>query len=160
MNLPKMQPVSSSSVESIGYDENTESLFIKFLNGSVYEYKSVPKVVQEQLIVAPSIGSYLHKNIEGIFAFERIEEVIIFDGVEKKRRVPTIEPIVEIKEGPKGDQGEPGPEGPRGKIGLTGVKGDKGDKGEPGKDIKGEPGKDGIGGGTFTAQVGNIEEIK
>jgi len=67
-----MQPVSSSNVESIGYDENTESLFIRFLNGTLYEYKNVPKVIHEQLMAAPSIGSYLHRNVKGIFAYERI----------------------------------------------------------------------------------------
>jgi hypothetical protein len=72
MSLPEMIAVSSSNVESIGYDENIESLYVKFINGSIYEYKNVPKMVFEQLLFAPSIGSYMHRNIKGSFAYEKV----------------------------------------------------------------------------------------
>jgi hypothetical protein len=72
MELPEFIPVSSSNVESIGYSESTESLFVKFLNGSIYEYKNVPKMEYEQLMAAPSIGSYMHRNIKGSYTYERI----------------------------------------------------------------------------------------
>jgi hypothetical protein len=73
MELPEMQPVASSNVQSIGYDENTETLYIRFLNGSLYIYKNVPIMVYEQLLGAPSVGSYMHRNIKGVFPYERIE---------------------------------------------------------------------------------------
>ena len=72
MNLPEMQPVSSSNVDSVGYDENTETLYVQFLNGTIYEYKNVPIMVFEQLLSSPSIGSYMHRNIKGIFSYQRI----------------------------------------------------------------------------------------
>ena len=67
-----MIAVSSSNVESIGFDSSTETLFVRFLNGSLYEYKNVPIMVYEQLIAAPSIGSYMHRNIKGVYPVERI----------------------------------------------------------------------------------------
>ncbi len=72
MDLPEMQQVTSSNVESIGYDENSELLYVHFLNGSTYVYKNVPKVIYEQLINSPSIGSYMHRNIKGLFPCDRV----------------------------------------------------------------------------------------
>ncbi len=67
-----MIPVDSSNVAEIGYDDN-ETLYIKYLNGSLYIYKGVPLIEFEQLKVAPSIGSYLHRNIRNMYPYERIE---------------------------------------------------------------------------------------
>jgi len=68
-----MQPVSSSNIDSVGYDESSEILYIRFLNGSLYIYKNVSLLVYEQLLSAPSLGSYMHRNIKGAYAYERIE---------------------------------------------------------------------------------------
>lgn len=68
----EMIPVSSSNVESIGYNESSQTLRIRFLNGAIYDYKNVPVFEFEQLKVAPSVGSYLHRNIKGAYAYERI----------------------------------------------------------------------------------------
>ena len=68
-----MQQVSSSNIESIGYDENTQTVCVRFLNGSLYEYRGVPKTEFEGLRDAPSIGSYLHRNFKNVYPYERIE---------------------------------------------------------------------------------------
>lgn len=73
MELPDMQPVSSSNVESLGYDESTQTVFVRFLNGSLYIYKGVPTFEFEGLISAPSVGSYLHRNYKNVYPYERIE---------------------------------------------------------------------------------------
>ncbi|MDX9697596.1 MAG: KTSC domain-containing protein [Enterococcus sp.] len=73
MSLPEMHPVSSSNVDSIGYDESTETLYVRFLNNTLYLYKGVSIMVFEQLLNAPSIGSYMHRNIKGVYPYERIE---------------------------------------------------------------------------------------
>lgn len=69
----EMFPVNSSNVESIGYDETTQTLFVKFLNSYVYIYKGVPSMEFEGLKCAPSVGSYLHRNIKNLYPYERIE---------------------------------------------------------------------------------------
>lgn len=42
MNIPEMEFVDSSDVESVGYDETSEIVFVRFLSGSLYIYKGVP----------------------------------------------------------------------------------------------------------------------
>jgi hypothetical protein len=73
MNLPEMIPVSSSNIESIGYDESNEQVYVRFLNGSLYVYISVPIHEFESLRNAPSLGSYLHRSYKNVFPCERVE---------------------------------------------------------------------------------------
>ncbi len=69
----KMIRVSSSNIESVGYVAATETVCVKFLNGSVYAYKGVPLSEFEGLKNAPSVGSYLHRNFKNVYPYERIE---------------------------------------------------------------------------------------
>lgn len=65
--------VSSSNIASIGYDANRGVLEIEFLNGSVYQYSSVPESLYNGLINASSHGSYFDSYIKkGGFAYRRI----------------------------------------------------------------------------------------
>lgn len=73
MNIPKMTPVSSSNIDSIGYDEHNQQVYIRFLNESLYVYKGVPIHEFENLRDAPSLGSYLHRNYKNVYPYERIE---------------------------------------------------------------------------------------
>jgi hypothetical protein len=73
MSLPEMTPVSSSNIESIGYDESNQQVYIRFLNGSLYTYVSVPIHEFESLRDSPSIGSYLNRSFKNVFPYERIE---------------------------------------------------------------------------------------
>ena len=64
--------VSSSNVDAIGYDENSQTLYVRFTNSTLYIYKGVPVGEFEGLRNAPSVGSYLHRNIKNLFPYERI----------------------------------------------------------------------------------------
>lgn len=68
----EMIPVQSSNLSAIGYDPETETLQVDFLNGSSYEYKNVPLVVYQGLMEAPSHGSYLNREIKGRYPYEKI----------------------------------------------------------------------------------------
>ena len=68
-----MIPVDSSNVESVGYDENEHILYVRFLTGATYIYKGVNNYEFEGLLSAPSVGSYLHRNIKNNYPYERIE---------------------------------------------------------------------------------------
>lgn len=72
MSLPEMIPVSSSNIESIGYDEQNQQVYVRFLNGSLYVYKGVPLREFENLRDSPSLGSYLHRNYKNVYPYERI----------------------------------------------------------------------------------------
>ena len=73
MSLPEMTPVSSSNIDSIGYDEQNQEVYVRFLNNSLYVYKGVPEHEFRNLLKAPSHGSYLHRNFKNVYPYERVE---------------------------------------------------------------------------------------
>lgn len=66
------QPVSSSNIASIGYDVNSQTLEIEFLNGGVYQYFDVPQHVYGELMSAGSHGQYLAHNIKGVYRYSKV----------------------------------------------------------------------------------------
>lgn len=68
----EMIPVTSSNIEAIGYDVESETLQVEFKNGSTYQYFDVPERVFEQLRDADSVGAYLSSNVKGVFRFSRV----------------------------------------------------------------------------------------
>jgi hypothetical protein len=56
--------VSSSNIESIGYDEDNKMLEIKFKSGGIYQYKGVPSKVFQNLMNASSHGKYFSAFIK------------------------------------------------------------------------------------------------
>ena len=66
------QPVSSSTVASIGYDPNDQIMEVEFNDGAVYQYMNVPQIVFDGLITAGSHGSYLNAHIKGQYSYQRL----------------------------------------------------------------------------------------
>ncbi|HUI07202.1 MAG TPA: KTSC domain-containing protein [Verrucomicrobiae bacterium] len=66
------QPVVSSDIASIGYEEATETLEIEFKATGVYRYFSIPKSVAEEFRRTPSPGKFFRQNIKGKYAWEKI----------------------------------------------------------------------------------------
>jgi hypothetical protein len=69
--MPEMHAVSSSNVESVGYDAANQTVHVRFLNGSTYVYKGVPEHEFENLRTAASVGSYLNRNFKNVYPYER-----------------------------------------------------------------------------------------
>ncbi len=67
----EMIKVQSSNIDSVGYDEETKTLVIKFHNGT-YNYSGVPKQVFLSLLHAPSKGGYHHDFIKDVYTYKRI----------------------------------------------------------------------------------------
>lgn len=65
-----MQPVSSSNLSSVGYENGT--LYIAFNSGGVYSYSNVPVSVYEGLMSASSHGKYFHAHIKNNYPYRRI----------------------------------------------------------------------------------------
>ena len=65
-----MQPVESSNIKSIGYESNT--LYVEFLNNSLYAYSNVPVSVYQGLMNAPSHGHYLAVNVKNVYPYKRL----------------------------------------------------------------------------------------
>ena len=68
----EMVRVSSSNLISVGYDEATKILIIKFHNGS-YKYLKVPKNIYLKLMDATSKGTYFHNHIKNQFITSRLD---------------------------------------------------------------------------------------
>lgn len=66
------QPVSSSNISSIGYDETSQTLEIQFHSGGIYQYFGVPEYVHIELLQAPSIGSYFARNIRNVYGYQQV----------------------------------------------------------------------------------------
>lgn len=74
MPMPDMKPVAkSSNIKSIGYDDKTSMLYVDFLSGLSYSYADVPRDVWEALESSNSKGSFLHVNIKGKYAADRLD---------------------------------------------------------------------------------------
>ena len=65
-------PVVSSNVAAVGYEADTETLYVQFKNGAQYAYASVPADEYEALLTAPSVGSYLNDNIKNVYSYRRV----------------------------------------------------------------------------------------
>lgn len=59
--------VRSSTLVSVGYDEQKQLLEIEFRKRAVYQYLSVPKAVHEQLIASLSKGKFFDQRIRNKF---------------------------------------------------------------------------------------------
>ena len=69
-NNREFEPVESSNVKGIAYDEETKSLFIIFKTSSVYQYLNVPRAVYEDFKNAESKGRFLNIYIRGNYTFK------------------------------------------------------------------------------------------
>lgn len=65
------EAVGSTNISSIGYDADSETLEVEFLNGSIYQYYNVPQGLYEQLMIAPSKGQFLNANIKNSYPYSR-----------------------------------------------------------------------------------------
>ncbi len=60
---PKHTVVSSSHIESIGYDAPTRQLHVKFSNGNTHMYGGVTPEQHQDLMLADSKGGHFQKHI-------------------------------------------------------------------------------------------------
>ena len=64
-------PVESSNIISVGYDEMTSSMYVKYPSGT-YKYDDVKKSVYENLLTSPSKGRFMNENIKGQYNYSRV----------------------------------------------------------------------------------------
>lgn len=65
-------PVNSSNLVSVGYDTVSETLEVEFKKSGVYQYYNVPEFIYEQLMQAPSLGTFFNNNIKNVYACAKI----------------------------------------------------------------------------------------
>lgn len=90
-------PVSSSSIESIGYGTKKKALIVKFLNGGVYVYEDVTQKIFNDFLSVSSKGQYHSQFIKGQFTFRMIDEGDISDWLDapkSPRKTPYLVPEI------------------------------------------------------------------
>ncbi|MES3154230.1 KTSC domain-containing protein [Sphingomonas faeni] len=65
-------PVASTNIVSLGYDDPSETLEVEFSSGSVYQYYNVPPSIWTELFAAPSKGQFLNAYIKNAYPFSRV----------------------------------------------------------------------------------------
>ena len=68
-----MYPVNSSQLSYVGYDEETQELFITFKNGSTYKYTDVPKYIFTNLRSTTSVGTYFSDFVKNSYEYTKIK---------------------------------------------------------------------------------------
>lgn len=75
-NDPANIPVESSNIRAVGYEPTTKKLFVRFQNGTLYEYADVPEQTFNEFNDAHSKGKYFSASIRNNFTSTKIEELL------------------------------------------------------------------------------------
>jgi hypothetical protein len=67
------EPVASSTIASVGYDEDCEVLEVEFVSGAVYRYRGVREEVFDLFLAARSKGTYFNWRIRDAYPWEQVE---------------------------------------------------------------------------------------
>lgn len=63
--------VISSNLKSVGYDNETATLEIEFLNSGVYRYFGVPAETHARLMISASKGKFFDQHIKPRFRYQK-----------------------------------------------------------------------------------------
>jgi hypothetical protein len=66
-------PVDSSWIASVTYASDA-TLVVRFRNGTVYRYVTVPRAILEGFLMAPSQGAYFTRRIRNAFPYTQVIE--------------------------------------------------------------------------------------
>ena len=65
-------PVNSRNLASVGYDLDSMTLEVEFLDGRVYQYFDVPEFEYRSLMQADSHGTYFNANVRNTYRYTRL----------------------------------------------------------------------------------------
>jgi hypothetical protein len=66
----ELHEVISSNISKIGYDAESQTLYIRFKGGSLWKYWPVPAKKYQEFSEASSVGQYFARNIRANMQFE------------------------------------------------------------------------------------------
>ncbi|WP_215781980.1 KTSC domain-containing protein [Paludibacterium sp. B53371] len=69
--------LTSSSISRICHDADSQILFVRFVNGSQYEYYLVARQIYQDFLASPSKGQFFNRNIRSRYPYARTREVRI-----------------------------------------------------------------------------------
>ena len=62
--MVKLKKIESSAIKAIGYNPDSQKLYILFHESGVYRYNNVPPTLFEQLQQAQSVGKFYNQRIK------------------------------------------------------------------------------------------------
>jgi hypothetical protein len=68
----RREPVRSSAIGAVGFDPQSRTLEVEFINGRVYRYFDVPEFLHRGFMVAQSKGTYFNTRIDARFRHEEV----------------------------------------------------------------------------------------
>ena len=74
-----MFPIESSHMKSVGYDRETEIMYIEFGNNQVYQYLDVQENVYNNLKNASSPGAFFMSSVKKYYQSSRIINSVTSD---------------------------------------------------------------------------------
>ncbi|MFH0984366.1 MAG: KTSC domain-containing protein [Candidatus Omnitrophota bacterium] len=67
-----VKPVRSRDLALIGYDNMTSILEVVFRAGGVYRYQGVPERIYQELMSAPSHGTFFQRHVKAQYPFVKV----------------------------------------------------------------------------------------
>jgi hypothetical protein len=64
--------VTSTSIASVGYDIDAETLEAEFVGSDIYQYYGVPQEVHEELMRADSVGTFFNAHVRNNYSYARL----------------------------------------------------------------------------------------
>lgn len=68
-----VQTPESSHVEAIKYEPEERSVYVKFNDGSVYQYMNVPESVWEELLASGSKGRFINIVLRRGYEYVKVQ---------------------------------------------------------------------------------------
>ena len=68
----RREPVVSSKIRSIGYEDATQTLEIEFMNSYIFQYYNVRQIIYSEMMKANSKGKFLHYYIKNRYPYSRV----------------------------------------------------------------------------------------
>ncbi|AIR68245.1 MULTISPECIES: KTSC domain-containing protein [Dickeya] len=65
--------VSSTELFAVGYDSETSTLEVELLNGSLYQYKNVARMIYEELMASNAKARYYARYIRNSFPYDKLQ---------------------------------------------------------------------------------------
>jgi KTSC domain len=72
MSMPELTPVDSTNVAAVGYDAEEQEIYVEFGDGGIYKYSGPDQQTFEELLEAPSVGSFLNRAIKPNYPYTRL----------------------------------------------------------------------------------------
>jgi len=71
-NIENWVKVSSTNIAGIGYEEETQTLYVQFSHGGTYSYSGVPSSVFEDFKMSQSKGTFFHTHIKNEYSYKKV----------------------------------------------------------------------------------------